>query len=289
MFFVIGAVDDRPARAFTECGEDLHDFLDIVIEVEMLLLDIEDEAGLRRKERQRAVTFIGFDYEGRAIRPQGVCAQQRDLRADIVRRILVGLAQDVGEHRRGRRLAMAARDDVGLLGLGQHGEAFRTAHAEDRVLVGRAALRIFRRDGRGENDQLRAVDVRGLVAFEITDAFRHIIRRQFAGNEIGPADRMTLRKKQAREAAHAAAADADEVDRLRGRVEDLLEACCQIGLHDASISSATRFAALVPASRRAAMLMRLRTSSFSKTSVTASCRLSGVALLSTRMRAAPES
>ena len=71
---------------------------------------------------------------GLPVGPRRIRAEQRHLRADVVGGIQVGLPQHMGQHRRGSRLAMAARDDVGALGVGQHHEAFRAAHAKDSAL-----------------------------------------------------------------------------------------------------------------------------------------------------------
>ncbi len=92
---VVGAIDDWPAGALAEQGEDADDFLDGVIEVEVLLFDVEDEAGLRREERERAVALVRFDHEGLAVGPRRIRAEKWHLRADVVGWILVGLAQHV--------------------------------------------------------------------------------------------------------------------------------------------------------------------------------------------------
>ena len=100
-----------------------------LVKIEVLLLDVQDQAGLRRKQREGPVALVGLDHEGRAVGPGRVGPEQRHLRPDVVRGIDVGLAQDMGQHRRGGGLPVAARDDVGALGVGEDDEAFRAPHA----------------------------------------------------------------------------------------------------------------------------------------------------------------
>ncbi len=147
---------------------------------------------------------------------------------------------------------MTARDNVGALLVGEHDEAFGAAHAEDVLFAGGDALGIFRRDGGGEHHQSGAFDVRRGVAFEIAHAGGNIIGRGGGGHEIGAGELMSLREQETREAAHAAAADANEMDLLRPALQQLLEVLFYFRLHDNSISSATRLAASTPARLRAA-------------------------------------
>ena len=131
------------------------------------------------------------------------------------------------------------------------------------------------------------VDLRRLVSLEIADPLRDVGGGVRGGNQVGAGKLVALRDEQAGQAAHAAAADPDEMDLLRTAPEQLREALFYVRLHDASISSATRWAASSPASLPEASAMPRRSGTSFRIPDTVSKSASGVVLLSTRMRAAP--
>ncbi len=189
----------------------------------MLLLNVKDEARFRCEERQGAVAFVGLHHEGFAIRPRGVGAEERHLRTDVVRGILIGLTQDVREHGGSGRLPVAARDDVGALRVGQNDEAFGAADTDDPVLHRRLTLGIFRGDGRRKDHDRDAGDMRGGMAFKIFDARRNIGGGILGGNQIRAGNVVPLRQEETGQAAHAAATHADDVDFLRTALEQVGE------------------------------------------------------------------
>src|SRR5450631_196710 len=97
------------------------------------------------------------------------------------------------------------------------------------------------------------------MTFKVMNARGHVLGGIAGRDQVGAGELVALRQQQAGQPAHATAADADEMDPLRSTLQQLFETLFQFRLHDASISSATRFAASTPASPLAAFAIALRT------------------------------
>ena len=76
----------------------------------MVELGVGQHRDLGPEREQRAVGLVGLDDDPLAAPPAGVDPGVAELAADHVRRIEPAAAQDVHDHRRGRRLAVRAGD-----------------------------------------------------------------------------------------------------------------------------------------------------------------------------------
>ncbi len=147
---------DEPAEDVADVGETA--VVGVVVE-----LDVGDDRELGAQEQQAAVALVGFGDEPLAVADAGVGADVVQVAADDERRPPVAAQHDVGDHRRGGRLAVRAGHghaparghDAGQhLGALQHGKP-----AAARLLQ----LGVAGRDGRGDDDEGRAADLGGVV------------------------------------------------------------------------------------------------------------------------------
>ena len=91
----------------------------------MLLLDIQNQDMFGMKTANRAVALVPFGHKIFAARiPMRVLSEDRNFRADVMRRMQPALAQDMRRHGRGGRFAMHAGDDDPALSLHDRGERF---------------------------------------------------------------------------------------------------------------------------------------------------------------------
>ena len=121
----------------------------------MLLLDIQNERVLGMKERDRAVALVAFGHEIFAARiPVRVRAENRNFRADVMRRMQSAFAQDVRGHRRGRRLAVHSGDDDAAFAPHDGGERFGATHGWLAAIARAHENRIVALDRGGINDEL---------------------------------------------------------------------------------------------------------------------------------------
>ena len=109
---IVRAIKHEAGCLIEELGKDRFDRGDVRIKIEMFLLDVQDEGMFRFEKAQGAVALIAFRDEIFAARiPVRVRAEDRNLRADVMRRMAPALAQNVRRHRGSRGLAMHAGDD----------------------------------------------------------------------------------------------------------------------------------------------------------------------------------
>ena len=80
--------------------------------IKVLGLNIKHDGMLRVEIDEGAIALVAFRHKmlPRLV-PPSVGAQQGDFRADIMTRTQTGFAQDMGHHRRGRRLAVRAANN----------------------------------------------------------------------------------------------------------------------------------------------------------------------------------
>ena len=125
---IIRAVKNGAAGLIEQLGKDSLDRRQVGVKIEMLLLEVENERVLWAEEAQRPVTFIAFRDKIFAARiPMRVRAENRNLRADIMRRMQTAFAQNVRRHRGSRGLAVHPRDHNSALPLHDRGKRFRAA------------------------------------------------------------------------------------------------------------------------------------------------------------------
>ncbi len=139
---VVGAIEDVSLGLREQLLEGALDRGEVLVIVEMLLLDVEDDRVLGMVEGDRAVALVALGDHVFAVGiPVRIRAEDRNFRADIVRRMQARVAQDVGRHRGRRGLAVHAGDDDAALAVHDRGERIRAAHhlfaeAQRVVVVG---------------------------------------------------------------------------------------------------------------------------------------------------------
>lgn len=210
-----------------ELGEGVDDGVQRAVDVEVIFLDVVDEADLRSVPVEGAIELAGFDDEeagrfaehtaGDAVRAgAGAATDLRAVRADDEARVESAGDEHVAEHRGRRALAVRAGDrDAGAL----------TLHAPDRLGVtkdfdatvpGSHDLGVVRADGGGGHDE---VDVGGnlsLVAEGDLDAGFGEAGGDVGRFAVGSGTAGAEGLEHERESADAASARADEPDRAVG-------------------------------------------------------------------------
>ena len=157
---IFGAIDQLAAGLIGERGEDLADVVEVPIEIEVLGLDVEDHRVLRLIERERAVAFIAFrDHELAFLGPLGVGCRGS------------GFPRRRSGWVSGRPRAGRGRSSTEVVVLPWVPEmtmplrvwrmaARHSARRSSGILRrdGGGIGRVFRADGRGIHDQIRALD-----------------------------------------------------------------------------------------------------------------------------------
>ena len=96
---VVRGVDDLPARLTQQLIEDHLDRREVGVIVEVLFLDVQHDGVLGMVKRQRAVAFITLSHKKLTLRiPVRIRPQDRNLRADVMRRMQPADFQHMGRH-----------------------------------------------------------------------------------------------------------------------------------------------------------------------------------------------
>ena len=114
----------------------------------MIVFDVGDDGTVRTQAEEHMVIFVRFDDEVVASAGTAVAVPLRQHAAQNDRRVLPGFQQYLGDHGRGRGLAMRSGDgDADLSG---HQYAQEISALEHRYAIGPRSdqLRIVGRDGR---------------------------------------------------------------------------------------------------------------------------------------------
>ena len=220
------------------------DGLEGFVVVEVLFIDVEDDGVLGMELAQRAIAFIGLDDEpailsgdGEGVRSRAgtaadqqrftrsaaaearVAGQLRHGRTDGEARLGLQFLEGKREQRGGRGLAVHAGDADAALASHECGEQAGAARDGELELLRGENLGVFEADGGGINheERRRVAKVRGGVSDRdartaATEDFHVLV---FA--EVRAADAKTEIEQQMAEAAHAAAARADEMHGAAGR------------------------------------------------------------------------
>jgi hypothetical protein len=159
---ILGAIYDVSRSLIGEGGEYLLDVVEVAVEIEVFGLDVEDHGVLGAVEGEGSVDFIAFgDHVGSLGGPGGVVAEDGDFGADVVAGFEACLAEEVGGHGGGGGFAVGAGDEDALAGVEDGGEAFGAAQQGDAGGAGGGEGGVFRADGGGVYDEVRAID--GLI------------------------------------------------------------------------------------------------------------------------------
>ncbi len=181
--------------------------------IEVLGIDVGDDADLRRQPRERAVALIRFDDHPLALPEPRVRAPGVDDAAGDHGRLLARFREDVGEQRCRRRLAVRAGDRDGRIEPHQLGEHFRAPDDRQALLACRDEFGVQRLDRRRNHDIAGADEVDRVMAHENTDALGAQPLDVGAFFLVGALDGVALGDQDLGDRAHADAADADDVKR----------------------------------------------------------------------------
>src|SRR6266436_1747858 len=149
-----------------ERDERVADHVEAPVVVEVLGVDRRDDRDRRRQLQERPVGLVGLGDEELALAQSRVRAEARHSPPHDDRRIEAALGQNGADHRRRGRLAVRARHRDAVLEAHQLGEHLRARDRRDLALARGLDLDVVPRDRRGIDDDVRALDVRGLVADE---------------------------------------------------------------------------------------------------------------------------
>ena len=144
------AIEGNVAEEGLELAMHVLDRLEVV---EVLGVDVGDDADLRRQAHEGAVALVGLDDHPLALAEARVGAPVLDDAAGDHRRIDAGRGEDVGDERGRRRLAVRAGDRHGRIEPHQLGEHLGAADDGKALGARRLELRVAGLDGGGDDDE----------------------------------------------------------------------------------------------------------------------------------------
>ena len=180
--------------------------------VQVLAVDVGHHRDGREQVAERAVGFVGLGDQDLAAAEARVRAEGARLAADHRGRIQRGLGQDHRDHRRGRRLAVAARDRDAFLDAHQLAQHLGARDDRDVARARGGDLRVVGAHRARHDDDVGARDVLGAVADADAGAQRGQAARHVAVAQVRAGDRVAEVQQHLGDPRHADAADADEMD-----------------------------------------------------------------------------
>ena len=202
---LVGEVDERLLQG-----------LPAAVALHVLAVDVRDHRDRRRQLQERAIAFVRFDDHVVAAAEPRVAAEGAQPAADHRRRIEAGALEHQRHHRRRRRLAVRAGDRDAVAQPHQLGEHLG---ARDHRNARGAALRRPPGCPAGSPTRRRRRRRRRRAPASCPRPIAHAERRQPIGDvgrlRVRSADLVAEVREQLGDAAHADAADADEVDPSR--------------------------------------------------------------------------
>jgi hypothetical protein len=213
---VIGACDAHPGDPGEELVERGGETREAAVVVEVVGLDVGDDAGFGGELEERAVALVGFDHEPFTLVVRGVGADLVEIAPDDEARPPTGGAQDQRQHRRRCRLAVTAGDGDGPVRRGQRAERVGTSQHGQAAFEGGANLGVRVGDGRRDDHR---VEVRRHVLGAVTDLGVNAEEpepfepaRLF---QVGTGDAVAHPGEHGCDRAHARSPDPDDVDAPR--------------------------------------------------------------------------
>jgi hypothetical protein len=180
--------------------------------VEVVRLHVGDDRGEGRQQQERRVALVGLGHEQVAGAVVRVGAGLVEVAADRERRVDAAVLQRHGEHRRRRGLAVRAGDRDAAPAGHHAGQRCRAREHGDAAALRLDDLRVARPDRRRGDDGVDVADVGGVVA-DVHDPAQRGQRGERPGVlGVAAGDEDAAGEQDARDAAHAGAAYADEVD-----------------------------------------------------------------------------
>ena len=182
--------------------------------VEVLGVHRGDHGDGRRELEEGAVGLVGLGHEELALAELGVGAEAVDAAAHHHGGIEPARAEHRGDEGRRRGLAVGARDGDAVLEPHELGEHLRPRDDGDAALARHLHLDVVGGDGGRVHDDVRALDVGGLVPGEDLGAEALEPLDGVVAPGVGAGDAIAQVEQHLGDAAHADAADAHEVDLL---------------------------------------------------------------------------
>ena len=208
---VVGGDDDEFARPVAEVDEGLLERVARAVVVEVVGVDVRDERDRGVVEQERPVRLVGLDDEELALTGCRADAELLDDAAVHEARVLAELEQAGDDHAGRRGLAVRAGDGHEALAGDEPGEGLRTVQHGQPAVEGELVLGVVLPQRAGHDDRVGVANVGGVVSDR--DLGAEVAQggdvRRVA--HVGSGDAMPGAEEQARDAAHAGAADADEV------------------------------------------------------------------------------
>ena len=207
------AVERQPLREVDERA--LQPLEVVAVGLHVVGVDVGDHGQRRLQVEERRVGLVGLGDQELALAEPRVRVRRQEPAADHERRIEAAFGQHRRDQARRRRLAVRAGDRDALLQahqLGQHQRARHDRNAASRAPRRPRGCRARPRSTRRPRRRRRRSPPRGRSATATPSRARRA--RDRARGEIGAGDLVALRREHLGDAAHAGAADADEVDAL---------------------------------------------------------------------------
>ena len=186
--------------------------------VEVVGLDVGDDARLGWQGEERAVALVGLGDEDVAGAEVGVAAGLVELAADRERRVGAAVLQRDGEHRGGRGLAVRARDGDAAVARHDGGERLGAAHHAHAALAGRDPLGVVSGMAVETMTVSTPATMLGVVADAGVDADGPQRREPARVLGVAAGHRDAAGDQDAGDAGHAGAADARRRGRARAPV-----------------------------------------------------------------------
>ena len=220
---VVRAHDARAGYAPQEVLERAGQARETAVVVEMIGFDVGDDRRVRFELEERPVALVGLDDEPLAVVVRRVRPDLVDVAADQEAGMPSRGAQDQGEHRGGRGLAVAPRHRDRPPGRDESAQGLGPAQDGDAALAGGGDLGVGRRDRRRHDDRVGPV---GHVGAVVTHRRRDTEQLE-AGQggrrlQVRAAHVVTHPREHLGDSAHPRSADTDDVDPARrGQIEGL--------------------------------------------------------------------
>ena len=203
------AIEWNPVRKF---DESFSDAIEGAVVVDVLGVDAGNHRQNRRKLQERPIAFVRLNQQEIALSQTSIRSKGIDPSPDDDRGIFAGGVEDSRGDRSRRCLAVAAGDRDAVLEPHQLGEQFPAL--DDGNLAGfrRNSLRVVTRNRGADNDRVGALRVFGGVALKHPSPQRLQAFGDRGTPQVGAADAVAEVQKNLSYAAHADAANTDEVN-----------------------------------------------------------------------------
>ena len=200
-----------------EVAEGLLDRVEVAVVVQVFRVDVGDDRHGAFQAQEAAVALVGLDHDPVALAHLGVGAVGVDDAAVDHRRVQRTGVQQGRDHGGRRRLAVGAADADRELQTHQLGQHLGAAHQRNAAFARHDQFRVRRLDRRGIDHRRDALGHMGGVVADV-DAGAQLLEPLGVGAGLGVRAGHLIADLQhdLGDAAHADAADADEVDRPEG-------------------------------------------------------------------------